>query len=315
MRTITQSKFPYQSFLSIFLLTIGLGACSPNQSPKTNNQSTGKVVVASKGFTEQDILMEMLAQQIENKANLQVERRRFTSALIAHNAITTGKIDAYIEYTGTAFVGILKQPTETNPQIVYDKLKQMYAQQFQLEVMPSLGFENTFAMIVRPEDAQKFHIKTLSDVAKVAPKWRAGFGYEFVERQDGFPGLAKTYNWKFSQSPKLMDLGLIYKALLQKDVDIVNGNSTDGQIAQFNLVVLNDDKKYFPPYQAVPIIRQDTIKKYPQLKDAVNQLSGKISAQEMQQLNYQVQEERQDVKAVVTEFLKKETISKLNYQQ
>lgn len=285
----------------LLILFMTLFACGSNpNSASTNN----KVVVASKGFTEQDILMELLAQQIENKANLQVERRRFNSALVTHNAITSGKVDTYIEYTGTAYVAILKQKAVKDPQLVYNSLKQKYAQQFQLEVMPSLGFENTFAMIVRGEDASKFNLKNLSDLAKVAPKWRAGFGYEFIERQDGFPGLAKAYNLKFSQSPKLMDLGLIYQALLQKQVDIVNGNSTDGQIARFNLVVLNDDKKYFPPYVAVPIVRQETIKKYPQLGEAIKQLSGKISAQEMQQMNYQVQEEKKEIKTVVGDFLK-----------
>lgn len=295
-------------FLKIIIVSLPIIACTPNNSPE--NQTTGKITVGSKGFTEQDILMELLAQQIENKTNLKVERRRFNSALVTHNAIASGKIDAYVEYTGTAHVAILKQPTITNPQLVYEQVKQNYAQQFQLEVMPELGFENTFAMIIRGEDARKYNLKTISDIAKVAPQWRPGFGYEFVERPDGFPGLAKTYNLNFAQSPKLMDLGLIYQALLQKEVDLINGNSTDGQIARFDLVILTDDQKYFPPYAAVPIVRQETLKKYPQLKTALEQLSGQISAQKMQELNYQVQAEKKDVKKVVSDFLNQKSSGK-----
>lgn len=296
-------NYSLQLFIKIIILCLPIiFACTPDNSGE--NQTTGKVTVGSKGFTEQDILMELLAQQIENKTSLKVERRRFNSALVTHNAIASGKIDAYVEYTGTAHVAILKQPIITNPQVVYEQVKQIYAQKYQLEVLPGLGFENTFAMIIRGEDASKYNLKTISDIAKVAPKWRPGFGYEFVERPDGFPGLVKTYNLKFAQSPKLMDLGLIYQALLQKEVDLVNGNSTDGQIARFDLVVLTDDKKYFPPYEAVPIVRQETLKKYPQLKTALEQLSGKISAQQMQTLNYQVQGEKKDVKQVVRDFWK-----------
>jgi osmoprotectant transport system substrate-binding protein len=293
-----------KKFLLFFILTVALvvaiAACNPNA-----NNSTGDIIVASKDFTEQDILGELLAQQIEDKTNLNVVRRpRLGGSFVCHNAILAGKIDAYIEYTGTAFTGILKQKSLNDPQVVYEKLKQLYAQQFNLEVMPSLGFENTFAMVIRGEDARKYNIQTLSQAAQYTPQWRGGFGYEFLEREDGFPRLAKTYNLRFSKPPQIMDLGLIYRALLQKQVDMIAGNSTDGQISRLGLVVLKDDKQYFPPYEATPIVRQETLKKYPELRQAIAQLSGKISADEMQQLNYLVEGELKDIKEVVRDFRK-----------
>ncbi len=287
-------------FLLTFALVLGVASCNS----RNNGGSGGDIVVASKGFTEQDILSELLAQQIEAKTNLKVDRRRFTSSFVTHQAITAGKIDAYVEYTGTAFTGILKQKTISDPKIVFQRLKQAYAQQFNLEVIGSLGFENTFAMTIRGEDAKRFNIQTLSDAARYTPQWRGGFSYEFMEREDGFPGLAKTYGLRFAKSPRIMDLGLIYRSLLQKQVDMVNGNSTDGQIARLGLVVLKDDKQYFPPYEATPIVRSETLQKYPELEKAIAELVGKISADEMRQMNDFVEGELRDIKEVVQEFRK-----------
>ncbi|MEH2212159.1 glycine betaine ABC transporter substrate-binding protein [Nostoc sp.] len=287
-------------FLSFALLLIIVG-CTPN----LNSNNGGNIIVASKDFTEQDILGELLAQQIEATTNLKVARRpRLGGSFVCHSAIAAGKIDAYIEYTGTAFTAILKQKAVNDPKEVYEKLRQAYSQQFNLEVMPSLGFENTFAMIVRGEDARRYNIQTLSQATQYTPQWRGGFGYEFLEREDGFPGLAKTYDLRFVKSPQIMDLGLIYRALIQKQVDMVAGNSTDGQISRLGLVVLKDDKKYFPPYETVPIVRQEILKKYPELRTAIASLAGKISADEMRQLNYLVEGELRDVKDVVQEFRK-----------
>ncbi|OYD90871.1 ABC transporter substrate-binding protein [Nostoc sp. 'Peltigera membranacea cyanobiont' 210A] len=287
-------------FISFALLLVIVG-CTPN----LNSNNGGNIIVASKDFTEQDILGELLAQQIEATTNLKVARRpRLGGSFVCHSAITAGKIDAYIEYTGTSFTAILKQKAVNDPKEVYEKLKQAYSQQFNLEVMPSLGFENTFAMIVRGEDARRYNIQTLSQATQYTPQWRGGFGYEFLEREDGFPGLAKTYDLRFVKSPQIMDLGLIYRALIQKQVDMVAGNSTDGQISRLGLVVLKDDKHYFPPYETVPIVRQEILKKYPELRTAIASLAGKISADEMRQLNYLVEGELRDVKDVVQEFRK-----------
>lgn len=292
-----------KSFLAWFLLPLVL-VLTIASCTHSGTSGGGDIIVASKDFTEQDILGELLAQQIES-TGLKVDRRpRLGGSFVCHQAITSGKIDAYIEYSGTMFTGILKQPAIADPQEVYRRLKQSYAQQFNLEVLPSIGFENTFAMIIRGDDAQRYNLQTLSQAAQYTPQWRGGFGYEFLEREDGFPGLAKAYNLQFSKSPQIMDLGLIYRALLQKQVDLIAGNSTDGQIARLGLTVLQDDKRYFPPYEAVPIVRSETLKKYPQVKSAIDQLAGKITADEMRRLNYLVEGELQDVKQVVQEFLR-----------
>lgn len=298
-------NWKFKNFLFISVLTccliFTLASCNLSQ----NSSGARDIIIASKDFTEQDILGELLAQQIEAKTNLKVERKpRLGGSFVCHQALTAGKIDGYIEYTGTAFTSILKQPVINDPKEVYRRLKQGYAEKFNLEVMDSLGFENTFAMIIRGEDARKYNIKTLSEAAKYTPLLRGGFGYEFAEREDGFPGLSKTYNLQFRERPSIMSLDLIYRALTQKLVDFIAGNSTDGQISRLGLVVLQDDKKYFPPYEAVPIIRQETLKKHPELKTAISQLSGKITASEMRQLNNLVEGELRDIKDVVTEFRK-----------
>ncbi|UBF24478.1 ABC transporter substrate-binding protein [Kovacikia minuta CCNUW1] len=291
-------------FIALCCLTFALIFASVSCTPGNYASGGGDIIIASKDFTEQDILGELLAQQVEAKTELKVDRRpRLGGSFVCHQAITSGKIDAYIEYTGTAFTGILKQKPIADAQEVLRKLQQAYAEQFKLAVMPSLGFENTFAMIIRGEDAQRYNLQTLSQAAQYTPQWRGGFGYEFLEREDGFPGLAKTYNLQFSRPPQIMDLGLIYRALIQKQVDLIAGNSTDGQIARLGLVVLKDDKHYFPPYEAAPIVREATLEKYPKLRDAIAQLAGKISASEMQHMNYLVEGELRDVKDVVREFM------------
>ncbi|MEA5583269.1 glycine betaine ABC transporter substrate-binding protein [Nodularia harveyana UHCC-0300] len=297
-------KFWILSIL-VCVMTVAIASCNVNSSG-----AAGNIVVASKDFTEQDILGELLAQQIEDTTDLTVTRRpRLGGSFVCHNAILAGQVDAYIEYTGTAFTAILKQEPINDPKVVHEKLKEAYSDQFNLEVMPSLGFENTFAMIIRGEDAERYNIQTLSESAQYTPEWRGGFGYEFVEREDGLPGLAKTYGLNFAQSPKTMDLGLIYQALIEKQVDIVAGNSTDGQISRLGLVVLEDDKKYFPPYEATPIVRKETLAKYPQLKTAINQLSGKITADEMRKLNNLVEGESRDIQTVVREFRQSQGLS------
>jgi osmoprotectant transport system permease protein len=269
------------------------------------------LVIGSKNFTEQLILGELLAQQIEATTNLKVDRRlNLGGTFVCHKALQAGQIDAYVEYTGTAFTGILKEKPISNPQKVYGNVKEKYAQQFNLEVTKPLGFNNTFAMIVRGNDAQRLNLQTLSQAAKYTPNWQAGFGYEFINRQDGFPGLAKTYGLKFAKPPQVMDLGLMYKALDEKKVDMVAGNSTDGLIAKLNLVVLRDDKNYFPPYEAVPVVRQQTLKQHPKLRNALEQLSGLISEEEMRRMNYQVDGESRKLEDVVREFLQSKKLGK-----
>ena len=296
-------RYPVIFSIVLVMLMWAIAACQPNLS----NGGGGDIIVASKDFTEQDVLGELLAQQIENKAGLKVDRKpRLGGSYVCHQAIINGKIDAYVEYTGTAAtVSKLfeNQPIPSEPKALFQQLKDGYAQKFNLTVMPGLGFENTFAIIIRGDDAKQDNIETLSQAAPFTPQWRGGFGYEFSERQDGLAGLSKTYNFQFAKPPQIMDLGLIYRALIQKQVDLVAGNSTDGQIARLGLVVLQDDKRYFPPYEAVPIVREATLQKYPKLRTALEALSGLVTATEMQRMNYEVEGEFRDVKQVVKEFL------------
>ena len=286
----------------LVLLIAGLIGFNYLQTPPT-------IAIGSKNFTEQVILGELLAQQIENHTKLKVDRQlNLGGTFICHEAVKAGKIAGYVEYTGTALTAVLKQPPIKDPQAVLAKIATAYDRQFQLQVMKPLGFENTFAFIVRKEDADRLQMKTLSDAAKYTPQLRGGFGYEFLERQDGYPAVAKTYGLKFAKIQQ-MEFSLMYQALKQKSVDLIAANSTDGLISVLNLVILADDKKYFPPYQAVPIFNQATLTKYPELVAVINQLAGAISTQDIQNMNYLVDNRSRSVAIVVKEWLKSKHLS------
>jgi osmoprotectant transport system substrate-binding protein len=262
------------------------------------------IVIGSKNFSEQALLAEILAQHLENKLHQPVIRRFYLAgSYICQQALLAGRIDTYVEYTGTALTAILHDPIQSDPSAVFQRVKSEYRQRFSLEVMPSLGFNNTFAIVVRGQDARRLNLKTIDDAARYTPQWRAGFGYEFMERPDGYPGLAKVYGLQFNAPPRILDLGLLYRALLSDQVDIVAGNSTDGLIAARDLVILEDDKHYFPPYQAVPIVRPDALNRFPGMNAAIEELSGKISDTEMQRMNYEVDGEHRDIAEVAREFL------------
>ena len=271
--------------------------CSPSHSDR--------VVVGSKNFTESFLLGEIIAQQIEAHTHLQVERRFYLAGTyICQQAILAGRIDVYPEYTGTALTAILKQPASGARQDVYERVKSEYESRFGLTLGPSFGFNDTFAMEVRGEDARRLSIKTLSQAAAFAPQWHAGFGYEFMERPDGYRGLAATYGLRFAEQPRVMDLGLLARALKDHQIDLAAGNTTDGLIPALDLFVLEDDRHYFPPYEAVPVIRQQTLQQHPEIAQALAELAGKISEDEMQRLNYAVDGQHRDAKEVVHEFLR-----------
>jgi glycine betaine/choline ABC-type transport system substrate-binding protein len=262
-----------------------------------------KIVIGSKFFTEQVVLAELLAQHIEARTGISVERKtNLGGTLLIHKAMLAGDLDLYVEYTGTALTAVLGEAPKGSSQAILDRVKEQYAQRFGMDVTEPLGFENTFAMVVRADDAEKLHLKNMSDIASVAPKWHAAVGYEFLERPDGFKGWSEIYGLKFAETPRVMDLGLLYRALTQHQADIVAGNSTDGLIVTLHLVPLNDDKHYFPPYDAVPIARHATIEKYPEIRTALQELGGKISAEEMRQMNAAVDADQRDVKDIVREF-------------
>ena len=287
------------AFLLCFLLW--LPGCSPPRFDRP--------VIGAKNFTEQVVLGELLAQHIEAKTGLKVERRFYLAgSYIAQQALISGRIDAYVEYTGTALTAILKQPPihmqdpAQNQAASLATVRRLYAQRFQVVATEPLGFENTFAMIVRPGDPGMASIGTLSQAVAAAPKWRLGVGYEFEERPDGLHGLESAYGLRFSSAPRTMDLGLLYRALAAHQVDIIAGNSTDGPIAARHLKVLADDKHYFPPYQAVPLVREAALQHWPQLRGAFADLAGKVSADDMRAMNEAVDGEHRDVADVVRAF-------------
>src|SRR5271165_3654762 len=273
--------------------------------PSCSSSHSDRIVVGSKNFTESFILGELIAQQIEAHTNLQVERRFYLAgSYICQQAILAGRIDVYPEYTGTALTAILKDSASGDRQAVYRRVKSEYERRFGLTLAPALGFNDTFAMEIRGEDARRLNIKTLSQAAAFAPQWRAGFGYEFMERPDGYRGLAATYGLRFAEQPRIMDLGLLARALKDRQIDLAAGNTTDGLIPALDLFVLEDDRHYFPPYEAVPVIRLQTVQQHPEIEHALAGLAGTISDEEMQRLNYAVDGQHRDAKDVVHEFLK-----------
>lgn len=282
--------------VALLSLSLALSACSPSHS--------NRIVIGSKNFTESLILGELMAQQIEAHTTLKVERRFYLAGTyICHQGILGGRIDLYPEYTGTALTAILKRGPMADRQQVYDLVKTEYEKSFGLTLAPAFGFNDTFAMEIRGEDARRLKIKTLSQAVAYAPQWHAGFGFEFMERPDGYKGLAAAYGLHFAAPPRIMDLGLLARALKDHQIDLAVGNTTDGLIPALDLSVLEDDRHYFSPYEAVAVIRTETLSRHPELASALNALAGKISDQEMQQLNYAVDGQRRDVKEVVREFL------------
>ena len=284
------------SFLAFLLaLSLSLVGCAPAHP--------NHPVIGAKNFTEQVVLGELLAQEIEAKSNLKVERRFYLAgSYICNQALIAGRIDAYVEYTGTALTAILKQPIDRNPSSVLETVRRLYASRYRITVADSLGFENTFAMVIRGDDARRLHLTTLSQAAAYAPQWHLGVGYEFEQRPDGLPGLSAAYNLHFNGPPRTMDLGLLYRALNADQVDMIAANSTDGPIQALGLVALQDDRHYFPPYDAVPIVRRDALAKFPQLRAALSDLANKISAEEMRRLNAEVDADQRDPAAVVRNF-------------
>ena len=263
------------------------------------------IVVGSKNFTEQIVLAELFAQQIEAHSAMRVEREvNLGGTLLCHDALVSGKIDLYPEYTGTALLAVLKDPPENSPAKVFERVRSEYRARFGVEVLLPLGFNNSFAMVVRGDDAERLHLRSVSDIAPYAPKWRAGFGYEFIERPDGYRGWAAAYGVHFAAAPKILDLGLLYRALQDKQVDVVAGNTTDGVIESLHMVALTDDRHFFPPYEAVPLVRRAALDAHPEVRATLEALAGKISEDDMRRMNYAVDGEHRELTDVVREFRK-----------
>jgi glycine betaine/choline ABC-type transport system substrate-binding protein len=222
--------------------------------------------------------------------------------------LLTGDIDVYVEYTGTALTAIFHEPlpgADGGAQAaadVFRRVRDQYARTGRT-LLPALGFDNTFALLVRGRDARRRQLRTIADLAAVAPGWRAGFGYEFLERPDGYRALARTYGLEFAGSPRVMDLTLTYRALASGQVDVIAGDATAGLIKGLDLVQLEDVRHYFPPYDAAPVARAETLLRYPQARAALERLAGRVSADDMRAMNYAADVEHRDIRRIAREFL------------
>ena len=265
-------------------------------------RESGAIVVGSKNFTEQLVLGELLAQTIE-RAGVPVNRRlNLGGTLICDRALLTGDIDVYVEYTGTALTAVFHQPVTTDAAAVFDTVRTLYARTGRT-LLPPLGFNNTFAILVRAADARSLGLRTIDDAARESPRWRAGFGYEFLERPDGYPGLVKAYGLRFPDPPRVMDLTLSYRALAAGQVDIIAGDATAGLIKGLDLTQLEDTRHYFPPYDAAAVARAETLLRHPEVRTALERLSGRLTAAEMRAMNYAADVEHRDITAIVRDFL------------
>ena len=280
-------------FLSVLLLSslLLLAACGRDGSA---------IVVGSKNFTESVLLAELIAQQIEAHTGLRVERKlNLGGTFLCHQALIAGQIDVYPEYSGTALTAILKQPVLRDSKEVLRIVSEAYREQFAAEWLPPFGFNNTYAIVVREEDAEKQNLQTLTDLARVSQDFRIGFMFEFAERQDGYRGLVDTYGFTFRGEPRTMDLGLIYRALRERQIDVGVGSATDGLITALKMHVLEDDKRYFPPYDAAPVARTAMLEAHPEVRQALASLGGILNEQEMREINHAVDAEQKPAPEVI----------------
>jgi osmoprotectant transport system substrate-binding protein len=299
LRPVARGLWPVTCGLALVACALWPVACSP---PRPDHP-----VIGAKNFTEQVVLGELLAQEIEAKSNLRAERRFYLAgSYICQQALLAGRIDAYVEYTGTALTAILKQPlpdpAHRSEDAVLATVRRLYQQRWRITAGPPLGFDNSFAMVIRSDDARRLAIRTLSQAAAFTPQMRLGVGYEFEQRPDGLPGLTAAYGFKFAGPPRTMDLGLLYRALTDHQVDMIAANATDGPIQALGLTILQDDKHYFPPYQAVPLVRDDALRRWPQIQIALDALAGHVTADDMRAMNEAVDGQHRDPADVVRQF-------------
>ena len=279
----------------LFLMSLcGMGCAPPRSS---------RIVVGAKNFTEQTVVGELLAQEIEALGGGRVERRFYLAgSYICQQALVGGRIDAYVEYTGTALTAILKQPVDRDAARVMATISRLYSQKYGILVGKPLGFNDTFAMVTRGFSTGSAPLETLSEAVPEAGGWRLGVGYEFEERPDGLRGMEAAYGLAFAGPPRVMDLGLLYRSLKAGQVDVVAGNSTDGPIRAMGFRVLEDDRHYFPPYQAVPLVRSESLREHPMIGQAVERLAGQVNEEDVRAMNDAVDREHRDVGEVVREF-------------
>jgi osmoprotectant transport system permease protein len=263
------------------------------------------IVVGSKNFTEQVILGELVAQAIEREGGVDVVRKlNLGGTFVCDRGIRAGELDVYVEYTGTAVSAVFHQPVPRDPHDAFERARDLYASAG-VTVLDPLGFNNTFAILVRSSDAHASGLRTIDDLRSAARGWTPGFGYEFLQRDDGYPGLVRTYGLEFGAQPRAMDLSLIYRALADRQVDVIAGDATSAMIDALQLTPLEDNRHYFPPYDAVPVARTASLLRHPAIGRAMKRLAARISDRDMRAMNAAVDLQHRDVRDVVTEFLRK----------
>jgi osmoprotectant transport system permease protein len=302
-RTVSNKPLRKMRFITASAVLLLVGGLCLIMTTHLATKSAHPIVIGSKNFTEQSILGELVAQRLE-RAGFRVDRRLYLGGtLLCHNALVAGQIDAYVEYTGTAYTAILKHKPISDEKAVYQSLQAAYLKDFKVQLLKPLGFNNTFAITIRGSDARRLQIHKISEAVRYAHGWRTAFGNEFMEREDGYRGLAAAYGLSFAEPPHVMDLGLTYRALADGKIDLIAGDATNGLMGALDLFILQDDRHYFPPYQAVPFVRTEAMKIHPGLAEAITSLGEKISDQTMQRLNFAVDGEHRDLRQVVGHFL------------
>jgi glycine betaine/choline ABC-type transport system substrate-binding protein len=280
--------------LFVLLLVAAFSSCSGGKD---------RIVVGSKNFTENLLLGELLAQHIEVRTGLIVDRRlNLGGTFLCHQALLSGQIDVYPEYTGTALTAILEQPVLRDAGDVFRAVSSAYREKFDAEWMKPFGFNNTFAIVVTAKAAESGNLKHISDLTSIAPKLTIGFNFEFFERQDGYRGLIDAYDLSFAQDPKTMDMSLVYTALRDSQIDVGVGNGTDGLIEALHLTVLEDDKHYFPPYDAAAVVRKETCERHPAVRAALDELGGTLSEEEMRRWNHEIDGKHRSVAEVARQL-------------
>nr|WP_305809362.1 glycine betaine ABC transporter substrate-binding protein [Sporosarcina sp. D27] len=264
------------------------------------------ITITGKNFTEQEIMVYVLGHLIEEKTDLDVKYESFLGgSTLAFEGLQQGSYDVYVEYTGTGLMNYLKEDAINDPDEAYNYVKKVFKEKYDLVWLEPIGFNNTYTLTVRQEDADKYGLEKMSDLKRTADSMVLGTEPEFQERKDGYPGFQELYGFSFKEA-KTMDTGIMYSAIKNGDVDVIDAFGTDGRIPEFNLKVLEDDKNLFPPYYAAPLIRQDVLDKHPELEEVLNMLAGRIDDERMQQLNARVDIDKEEYETVAVDFLKEE---------
>lgn len=297
------------ALVAVVVASLVLALWLSTRRPAEGSGNGPIVVVASKDFTESALLAEIVAQMLEARGT-RVERQFELGGNLPHEKMLSGHVDLYPEYTGTAYTAILHHSPIADPRAVYDQVKSEYATKFNVELSPPLGFENTFAILVRGAEARRLRLRTISDAVPQAREWRAGFGQDFMSRADGYPGFVKAYGLRFLEQPHEMDLALTYIALSSSKVDLIAGNSTEGRIAALDLVQLEDDRHYFPPYEAIYLARKEILAQNSTVREVLAKLQHAISTEEMRRLNYEVDGRKRSQADVVREWLRTKGLNK-----